>query len=234
MTQCPSCQSVSLHTRATCASGASKQSVAALLLQQAKDCPLRKDLKNRKIKHSGDAQALSFWPAIGLFLVIASLNNDYGIWSWAGFLFAGYWFYKAFFDLNLFLKQWVCRDCGQLFSLPAFSPMEKTDTTKSGAILTRPEKAKSTKKKPLKTPEPKVKTPKLNGEGKTCSICGDWHAHSEFHYGKRSNRSYCKTCNKEDRAARTRGGKEAARALRESKRAAWKSKEREKTSALKF
>jgi hypothetical protein len=58
--------------------------------------------------------------------------------------------------------------------------------------------------------------------GKTCSICGKWFNDSEFSYGGRDNRSYCKQCNKEEKLAYTRGGKEEAHRYREDMRNKWK------------
>jgi hypothetical protein len=58
-------------------------------------------------------------------------------------------------------------------------------------------------------------------DGKTCSICGKWFNCSEFEYGNRNNRSYCKKCNKEERAAYAQGGTEAAREYREEMRSKW-------------
>jgi hypothetical protein len=56
---------------------------------------------------------------------------------------------------------------------------------------------------------------------KTCSICGTSFPLSLFSYGNRPNRSYCPACNKAEKAAYTRGGREAARAFREDMRRKW-------------
>lgn len=45
---------------------------------------------------------------------------------------------------------------------------------------------------------------------------------TEFCYGNRENRSYCKTCDKAEKAAYSKGGTEAARAFREGQRSQWK------------
>lgn len=58
--------------------------------------------------------------------------------------------------------------------------------------------------------------------GKNCSICGVWHQASEYEYGNRVDRSYCRTCDKEEKSAYSRGGTVEARAYREGKRALWK------------
>jgi hypothetical protein len=52
--------------------------------------------------------------------------------------------------------------------------------------------------------------------GKTCSICSEWHRMSEYDYGNRPNRSYCRRCNKEERAAYNKGGTKATKAYRDS------------------
>lgn len=58
-----------------------------------------------------------------------------------------------------------------------------------------------------------------------CSICGNRFPASEFSYGRRDDRSYCRKCNREEKAAYRRGGIEAAREYRESKRSKWKRSE---------
>jgi hypothetical protein len=63
---------------------------------------------------------------------------------------------------------------------------------------------------------------KNNLSGKMCSICGKWHSYEEYSYGNRENRSYCRICNKEEKAAYANGGVESARRYREEKRASWK------------
>jgi hypothetical protein len=63
---------------------------------------------------------------------------------------------------------------------------------------------------------------KNSHSGKQCSICGKWNPLSEFTYGNRANRSYCRRCDKEEKAAYARGGVDAARAYRELKRVEWK------------
>ena len=57
---------------------------------------------------------------------------------------------------------------------------------------------------------------------KPCSICGKHFPYSEFNYGNRENRSYCRQCNKEEKAAYSQGGVEAARKYREAMRDTWK------------
>jgi hypothetical protein len=61
-----------------------------------------------------------------------------------------------------------------------------------------------------------------DSSNKACSICGVTYHASEFSYGNRTNRSYCKACNKGERAAYSHGGPEAARIYREEKRSSWK------------
>jgi hypothetical protein len=57
---------------------------------------------------------------------------------------------------------------------------------------------------------------------KSCSICGVSYPAGEFHYGNRTDRSYCRTCSAEEKRAYARGGAAAARAYRDDKRASWK------------
>jgi len=56
---------------------------------------------------------------------------------------------------------------------------------------------------------------------KKCSICGIQHHGSEYAYGNRENRSYCKQCDKEEKAAYSQGGVEAARIYRDKMRLKW-------------
>ena len=63
----------------------------------------------------------------------------------------------------------------------------------------------------------------MNNAGtKQCSICGEHFPPSEFSYGNRDDRSYCRNCDKAEKAAYSRGGTEAAHHFRESMRAKWK------------
>ena len=57
---------------------------------------------------------------------------------------------------------------------------------------------------------------------KSCSICGVSFPMAEFSYGNREDRSYCKACDKGERAAKAKGGLEAARQFRDEKRRGWK------------
>jgi|JI8StandDraft_1071087.scaffolds.fasta_scaffold568927_1 hypothetical protein len=57
---------------------------------------------------------------------------------------------------------------------------------------------------------------------KACSICGQVFPLNEFSYGNRENRSYCKTCDKDVKAAYSAGGVEGARRFRDKTRATWK------------
>ena len=59
-------------------------------------------------------------------------------------------------------------------------------------------------------------------EKKQCSICGVSKPLDDFCYGGRENRSYCKDCDREEKAADTKGGAEAARSYREERRKEWK------------
>ena len=56
---------------------------------------------------------------------------------------------------------------------------------------------------------------------KSCSICGKSYPIEEFAYGNKDNRSYCRACNKAEKAAYSAGGVEAARQFRDEQRAKW-------------
>lgn len=58
---------------------------------------------------------------------------------------------------------------------------------------------------------------------KTCTICGVSFPRSEFIYGNSEKRSYCRQCDKQEKAAYRRGGREGARGFREEMRRRWKS-----------
>jgi len=58
-------------------------------------------------------------------------------------------------------------------------------------------------------------------EQKSCSICRKAYPSKQFNYGNRENRSYCQSCNQQERAAYSRGGAEAARAFRDEVRRKW-------------
>lgn len=62
----------------------------------------------------------------------------------------------------------------------------------------------------------------MTNEQKRCSICGKSFALTEFAYGGRERRSYCRACDKEEKAAYAEGGVEAARRFREFQRDQWK------------
>ena len=57
---------------------------------------------------------------------------------------------------------------------------------------------------------------------KLCSICGKLFDIAEFDYGNRTNRSYCRECNRTEKAAYAAGGKEGAAKFRDEMRAKWK------------
>ena len=64
--------------------------------------------------------------------------------------------------------------------------------------------------------------PELHAPQKACSICGVSYALTEFSYGNRDGRSYCRSCDKLEKEAYARGGAEAARAFREELRSKWR------------
>lgn len=65
---------------------------------------------------------------------------------------------------------------------------------------------------------------------RSCSICGSSFPAAEFDYGNRTARSYCMRCDKAEKAAYRRGGKEAARAFREEMRSKWASSDQVRTA----
>jgi len=56
---------------------------------------------------------------------------------------------------------------------------------------------------------------------KPCAICGVIYPMTEFIYGNRDNRAYCKSCDRAEKAAYRQGGTEAARKFREEMRIDW-------------
>ena len=60
-----------------------------------------------------------------------------------------------------------------------------------------------------------------NSSDKVCSICGVSYPASEFTYGNRDNRSYCRACDKAEKAVYAKGGAEAARQFRDEQRIKW-------------
>lgn len=59
-------------------------------------------------------------------------------------------------------------------------------------------------------------------ETKLCSICGVEKMMDHFEYGKRSRRSYCRSCNKIHQKIYSKQGRDAVRVWRESVRATWR------------
>ena len=57
---------------------------------------------------------------------------------------------------------------------------------------------------------------------KCCSICGKSYPTTEFSYGNRENRSYCRACDKAEKAAYAVGGSAAAAIFRQEQRAKWR------------
>jgi len=110
------------------------------------------------------------------------------------------WFAYAAYDLKMFYSEWMCGKCGAIFVI-------KEESTGS--------------ENPEITDDLETEVISPEEGGKSCSICGDWFPASEFHYGGKTKQSYCRTCNREVSAAYAKGGKEAARAFREEKRANW-------------
>ena len=62
----------------------------------------------------------------------------------------------------------------------------------------------------------------MDAPKKSCSICGHSYPITEFSYGNKDSRSYCRSCDKAEKAAYSVGGAEAATTFRETERAKWK------------
>ena len=105
-------------------------------------------------------------------------------------------------------KEWICLRCGQEF-VPNLASTTQRD------IVPRATTPASTS---LRDTDPQ---PMLMNS-KQCSISGTTKTPDNFNYGNREDRSYCKQCSSEEKAAYSWGGKEAARAYRESKRQKWR------------
>lgn len=146
-----------------------------------------------------EAERFPFWPSI-LAPVVIVYFELYGEWTGLVIIVSMFWFSYAAYDLKMFFSEWVCGKCGAVFVL-------------------KDESVASEKPEITANPEPN----RISSEegGKSCSICGDSFPESEFHYGGKTKQSYCRTCNREVSAAYATGGKEAARAFREEKRANW-------------
>lgn len=165
-------------------------------------------------RHSGqrqsfrarEAQPLPLWPAIllpALIFLFQGQGQPFEFWSWAGFIVSGFWLMGALSDWSNYKEQWLCNKCGARFT-PAKAVARPTQ-------YTAPPPESHRELAPTDSPGP-------DSEGKNCSICGIWHPHYEYIYGNRSNRSYCRKCNREERAAYAEGGVDAARRYREEKR----------------
>ena len=171
-------------------------------------------LGKRQSLQAQEAAPVPFWPA-GLGLLFLYSIPEWGGWAWAGFVLSVIWLITAAVDRWMFHTEWVCSRCGE-----AFTPEVETEAY----MESEPDPVLDVDLDP-EPPAGEVVTlstaakKHLTG-GKTCSICGEWFPHAEFNYGNRENRSYCQTCNREDRAAYAEGGREGARQYREAMRAA--------------
>jgi hypothetical protein len=156
-----------------------------------------------------EASRLPFWPAI---IVLAAVylfgggQSNFGMWSMLGVIFSVLWLIVAIKDLLDYPRDWLCSKCGIRFQL--------IDQSSEDLLETNPETI-------IEAPAMMSRNSNTSESGKLCSICGVFHPHSEFEYGNRSNRSYCQRCNRDEKAAYSEGGTEAAREYRESKRASW-------------
>jgi hypothetical protein len=154
-----------------------------------------------------------FWPAILGLLFLYSMP-EWGGWAWAGCILAVVWLVTAAVDRWMFHTEWVCGRCGETFVPVEEGVLEPDD---------EPEPAPEAPAGEVITLAPTAQH--HLADGKPCSICGEWFPHAEFSYGNRDNRSYCRTCNREERVAYAEGGREGARQYREAMRAKWKGAE---------
>jgi hypothetical protein len=153
-----------------------------------------------------EAQPPSFWPAIvmaGLIFIFRGENESFGFWSWFGFFFSGLWLLAAIFAFSRYQEEWLCSKCGARF-IPEPAQPEQLNNIKKNEL---PGMAGVSQKNVT-----------ILNNGKACSICGERYPSTEFEYGNREGRSYCKQCNKEERAAYSLGGADAARKYREDMR----------------
>lgn len=165
--------------------------------------------KRQSIRAQG-AGVISLWPAIIVLIVIFIFHESgeaFGFWSWAGFVISGLWSLMVFVDILNYQEQWLCSKCDA-----SFVPLKMEDDDQSSHSISELAKVKEMSKG-SRDKEP---------DGKICSICGKWHSNSEYKYGKRENRSYCRTCDREEKAAYSEGGAEAARKYRDEMRSSWK------------
>lgn len=157
-----------------------------------------------------ESQPVPFWPAILLVVFIFIFRGDqgsFGILSWLGFLVSGLWLAAAWRDISRYEEQWLCGKCGARFIPEA---AEERQSSMDRALINENALDKSRSLESSET---------SNRSGKACSICGKWFPAEEFCYGNRSNQSYCKQCNKEEHAARQRGGNDGAKKFRDTMRA---------------
>jgi hypothetical protein len=129
------------------------------------------------------------------------------------FLIAG-WLLLAIRASWNYEDEWICKRCGTKF----IPPTPTTNLTASIAMT-------------INQPALSVGVPasvtfkeavhRNTGDGKSCSICGQWFPTAEFDYGNKENRSYCRRCSKEEKRAYAQGGVEAAREYRNGQRATW-------------
>jgi len=131
-----------------------------------------------------------------------------------GFVLALIWLSIAAADHLALERQWVCDLCGS-----TFTPEPNRDAETEIELDPRSEAPAGE----VVTLAPTAKH--HLADGKTCSICGEWFPHAEFKYGNRDNRSYCRTCNREERVAYAEGGREGARQYRKAMRGKWKGAE---------
>jgi len=160
----------------------------------------------RMSKKASEAERFPFMPSIVLCALTIFFNDNYLNWSICWFALSAMLFALACHDLVMFYTQWVCGKCGCYFVI-------ERERTKKPIRRT-------SNKNTIKEATQKEITMDLDS-GKPCSICGDFFPDNEFDYGNKSNRSYCRTCDKEEKKAYRAGGTAATKAYRDEKRSLW-------------
>ena len=133
-------------------------------------------------------------------------NTAYSEWESWGIAISVLMTVCALYSLYCYFHEWMCSRCSYTFTpKPNDNNLNSRDITPkkiSGDSIAMANQTES--------PE--------NGGSKPCSICGARFPRSEFEYGNKSNRSYCRECDKLEKKAYADGGKEAARDFREKMR----------------
>jgi len=166
----------------------------------------------RQSINAQEAERFPFWLSIVIAELVYLSNTEsetYSGWDWFWFVLSGLFFLVAFFDFFSYHKEWLCGKCGAQFVPETVDELLENENVK--------QEYKSTKEECRVTEN----NQNSNASGKNCSICGKLFQYSEFAYGNREDRSYCQTCNSEEKTAYSQGGKEAARQYRDKMRSKW-------------